>query len=158
MKLTCADRMLRVMFCFPDCSADLVHLLPVSAWRRPGETVQRDCCCAGAKRLTQSPKHWKAQVGNSVAITPITELRGVILESLRACVRLSGFCPEDMSWTAQLFVTKLGMVVYYREEWHAKNSFAIFKVKVTARAYVIKLWLFWPYLLNFLSICNQTWF
>ena len=31
-------------------------------------------------------------------------------------------------------------------------------VKVTARAYIIKIWLFLLYLLNCWSVCNQTWF
>ena len=35
-----------------------------------------------------------------------------------------------------------------------KNWFTIFNVKVTARAYIIKIWLFLLYLLT----CNQTWF
>ena len=39
-----------------------------------------------------------------------------------------------------------------------KNWFAISKVKVTARAYVIKVWLFLLYPLNFWSACNQIWF
>ena len=33
-----------------------------------------------------------------------------------------------------------------------------FNVKVTARAYIIKIWLFPQYLLNCWSICNQIWF
>ena len=39
-----------------------------------------------------------------------------------------------------------------------KNWFTIFNVKVTARAYIIKIWLFLLYLLNCWSSCNQTWF
>ena len=39
-----------------------------------------------------------------------------------------------------------------------KNWFIIFSVKVTARAYLIKIWLFLLYLLNCWSVCNQTWF
>ena len=39
-----------------------------------------------------------------------------------------------------------------------KNWFTIFNVKVTARAYIIKIWLFLLYLLNCWSVCNQTWF
>ena len=36
-----------------------------------------------------------------------------------------------------------------------KNWFTIFNVKVTAKAYIIKIWL---YRLNCWSVCNQTWF
>ena len=39
-----------------------------------------------------------------------------------------------------------------------KDWFTIFNVKVTARAYIIKIWLFLLHLLNCWSICNQTWF
>ena len=38
-----------------------------------------------------------------------------------------------------------------------KNWFTIFNVKVTARAYVIKIELFLVFLLNCWSTCNQTW-
>ena len=49
---------------------------------------------------------------------------------------------DDIFWTTEHFVTKLGMVVQHREpECHAeKKLFAIFKVKVTARAHMIKIW------------------
>ena len=39
-----------------------------------------------------------------------------------------------------------------------KNWFTIFNVKVTARAYITKIWLFLLCLLNFWSVCRQTWF
>ena len=39
-----------------------------------------------------------------------------------------------------------------------KNWFTVFSVKVTTRAYIIKIWLFLLHLLNCWSICNQTWF
>ena len=39
-----------------------------------------------------------------------------------------------------------------------KNWFTIFNVKVTARIYIIKIWLYLLYLLNCWSVCNQTWF
>ena len=38
-----------------------------------------------------------------------------------------------------------------------KIWFTVFNVKVTTRAYIIKIQLFLLYLLNFWSICNQTW-
>ena len=39
-----------------------------------------------------------------------------------------------------------------------KDWFTIFKVKVTARAHMIKIWQFLLYVLNFWSFCYQTWF
>ena len=39
-----------------------------------------------------------------------------------------------------------------------KDWFAIFKVKFTARAYMIRIWWFLLYLLNCWSICYHTWF
>ena len=39
-----------------------------------------------------------------------------------------------------------------------KGSFAIFMVKVTARARMIKMWQFLPYLMNCWSFCYKTWF
>ena len=39
-----------------------------------------------------------------------------------------------------------------------KNCFIIFNFKVTARAYIIKIWLFLLNLLNCWSVCNKTWF
>ena len=39
-----------------------------------------------------------------------------------------------------------------------KDWFSIFKAKVTARAFMIKLWQFLLYLLNCWSFCYQTWF
>ena len=36
--------------------------------------------------------------------------------------------------------------------------FTIFNVKITARAYIIKIWLCLLYFLNYWSICKQTWF
>ena len=46
-------------------------------------------------------------------------------------------CPDDIFWTVEHFVTKLGMVMQHHEpECHAgKRMFSIFKVKVTARAH-----------------------
>ena len=39
-----------------------------------------------------------------------------------------------------------------------KNWFTIFNVKVTVKAYIIKIWLFLLHLLNHWSVCKQTWF
>ena len=69
------------------------------------------------------------------------------------------FCPDDISWSIQPFLTKLGMVVYYYEAIVIqKNCFTNLNVKVTVRAYIIKIWLYLLYLLNCWSICNQTLF
>ena len=48
--------------------------------------------------------------------------------------------PDNVFQTARHFVTKLGIVVHHNElECHAKKSFAIFNVKVTARPRMIKI-------------------
>ena len=39
-----------------------------------------------------------------------------------------------------------------------KNWFTLFDVSVTARAYIIKIWLFLLCLLDCWSVCNQIWF
>ena len=60
-------------------------------------------------------------------------------------------CPDDIFWAAKHFVTKRGMVTQQQNEpeCHVKQKlFAVFKVKVTARAHVIKIWLWLLYLLN----------
>ena len=62
---------------------------------------------------------WEGYIGIAVSVCP--------------CVRLSRFSPDDVFWTAQTFVTKLGMMVHRHEsECHAKRLiFAVFMVKVT---------------------------
>ena len=46
----------------------------------------------------------------------------------------------DISRTAQPFLTKLGMVVYYHEaECHAEISVCYLQGQVTAKAYIIKI-------------------
>ena len=68
-------------------------------------------------------------------------------------------CPDDIFWTTDHFDTKLDMVMQHHEpDCHAEYWLAVFNVKVTARAYMIKIWLFLLYLLNCWSLCNQTWF
>ena len=55
---------------------------------------------------------------------PGNDARGGMLQSWRLCISVlaSGFCPDSISWTAQPFVTKLGMVLYYHElECHAEK-------------------------------------
>ena len=63
------------------------------------------------------------------------------------CVQL---CLDNISWTAQPFLTKLGMEV----ECHTENLFTIFNVKITAKAYILKIWLFQLYLLKCCSVCQ----
>ena len=89
---------------------------------------------------------------------------GDILESLWPPVHLSScpcvpVCSDDISWTAQPFLTRLGRwCIIMRWCVTQKNRFTIFNVKVTGRAYIIKIWLFQLYLLNCWFICNQTGF
>ena len=68
-------------------------------------------------------------------------------------------CPEDIFWTAGHFVTKLAMIMQHHvSKRHAENWFTVLNVKVTARADIIKTLLFLLYLLNWWSVCHQTWF
>ena len=68
-------------------------------------------------------------------------------------------CLDDIFWTAEYFVTKLGMVTQHHETecLAGKKKFAVFKVKVTARADMINIWLFLLYLLNCWFFGSQTW-
>ena len=54
-------------------------------------------------------------------------------------------CPDDIFWITEHFVTKFGMVMQHHEpECRAELVVvvvAIFKVKVTARVHMIKIWL-----------------
>ena len=56
------------------------------------------------------------------------------------------------------YQTWYGNAASWARVWYRKKWLAAFNVKVTARAYIIKMWLFLHYLLNCWSICNQTWF
>ena len=72
-------------------------------------------------------------------------------------------CPLNISWTAQPFSffyipNLIWWCVIMRQCVMRKNWFTIFNVKVTARTYIIKLWLFFLYFLNCCSICKQTWY
>ena len=71
-------------------------------------------------------------------------------------------CPGDIFWITEHFVTKFGMVMQYhqKKKCHAEIfvvAVAIFKVKVTARAHIIKILLFVLYFLNCWFLGNQTW-
>lgn len=64
--------------------------------------------------------------------------------------------PLDIFWTTWPFVAKLGMVVHNHElECLAKWFVAIFKVKVTVRTYMIKIW---PFLLYFATQGNKPFY
>ena len=71
-------------------------------------------------------------------------------------------CPLNISWTTQPFFffyqTWYGGVLSRGDMSCKKNWFTIFSVKVTVRAYLIKLKLFLQYLPNCRTVCNQTWF
>ena len=75
---------------------------------------------------------------------------------------LVNVCP-DIFWTAKHFVTKLAMMVQHHEpEYHTekkkkKKLFAIFRVKVKARAHMIRIWIFLLYLMNCWFLGRQTW-
>ena len=66
---------------------------------------------------------------------------------------LDSFCPsvclDSICWTTQPFLTIFGVVVHYHEvECLAENWVTVFNVKVTARVYIIKIWLFLLYILS----------
>ena len=49
-------------------------------------------------------------------------------------------CPDDIFYMLECFVIKLGIVMHHHEpECMQKDWFAIFKVKVMARAHMIKI-------------------
>lgn len=61
---------------------------------------------------------------------------------------------DDIFWTL-----KVDMSAHHHTlECHAKIWVAIFKGKVTVRAYIVWIWLFLLYRLNCFSFCNQTYF
>ena len=72
-------------------------------------------------------------------------------------------CLDDVFWITEDFVTKFGVVMQHHKPWVPCRKlfvcvvFAIFKGKVTARARMIKIWLFLLYLLNCWFLCNQAW-
>ena len=68
-------------------------------------------------------------------------------------------CLDDIFWITEHFVTKFVMAMQHHEpECSAeKKIFAIFKVTATARAHMIKIWLFLLYFLYCRFLGNQTW-
>ena len=77
------------------------------------------------------------------------------------CVGLSLFPvgPDGILWTTNHFRPNLVLwCIIMRWSCMWKNLFTIFKVKVTVRAYLLKIWLFLLYLLNCWFVCNQTWY
>ena len=67
-------------------------------------------------------------------------------------------CTDDFFKMAHI-VTKLGIVLHHHElEYMQKDLFAVFKLKVTTRAHITKLWQILVYLQNCWSFCCQTWF
>ena len=82
-------------------------------------------------------------------------------------VHVFWFRLDNISWTASLFVTKHGIVVHYHEpECHAEKLIcfllrAACKMKVTAMGFYHQnrtISSLAQCLLNFWSICNQSWF
>ena len=59
---------------------------------------------------------------------------------LRVSDRVRSISPELLNYLFIYFFTKLGIVVYYRVM--QKNWFTMLNVKVTARVYMINMWLF----------------
>ena len=72
---------------------------------------------------------------------------------------LVNVCPDDISWTKNILSPSLvGLCSIISQCVIQKNWFTVFNVKVTVRAYIIKVWLFLVYLLHWWLVCNQIWF
>ena len=87
-------------------------------------------------------------------VFPVTKLMGGVCWNYCFCV--SRLCPDGIFKSAQTFATRLGLFGASLRPgmlW-GRNWFAIYTVKVTVRAYVIKKLLFLRCLLKF---CSQTW-
>ena len=65
--------------------------------------------------------------------------------------------------TINVINVKLCMLVVFIEfylliNFQVKNWLAVFKVRVTARAYIVRIWLFLLHLLHCWPFCSQSWF
>ena len=65
------------------------------------------------------------------------------------------YCPEPQNILVPNLVWLCSIISQNVLE---KNWFTVFNVKVTIRAYIIKILLFLLYLLNYWLVCNHTWF
>ena len=94
---------------------------------------------------------------------------GGILDSLPPSVRMSichPVCVSNFIWTIppellnhfQPNLVWWCIIMRQAVMQKKKKWFAIFKVKVTVGPYIVKIWLFLLYFLNFWSVCNQTCF
>ena len=68
-------------------------------------------------------------------------------------ITVCGFCPDSIFCTSLPFITKLGVVVHHHKLESCAFFFSFFffivaVLKVTVRAYMIRLLLFLQYLLN----------
>ena len=82
----------------------------------------------------------------------ITALRSRSQQRFKMSVNV---CPDDIFWIREHIVTKLA---YHEPECHAERGRgAVFKVKVTGVAHMIKIWLFLLYFLNCWFLGNQAW-
>ena len=86
--------------------------------------------------LRSGPRcRWKCHP--TPAYTPRNDVRRVLELPCRS-VRMFGLCPDDIFWTAQPFCNQTWTVVHRHERSVMRNSWlAIFRFKVTARAYIV---------------------
>ena len=76
---------------------------------------------------------------------------------------ISPHCDLDIEHSEQIFLQDIlspnlvWLCSIIRQSVVQKNLFTVFNVKVTVRAYIIKIWLFLLCLHNCWSVCNQTW-
>ena len=122
------------------------------SWRK-GQQVEND----KTERVTGTGRRTREEIAKWNQMTALRFQTGGRHQTSPASLR---GCPDDILWTTKHFVTKHGMVMLQNEpECHTKQKlFAVFKVKVTARAHIIKTLLRLLYLLNCWFFGNQTWF
>ena len=116
------------------------------------------CWCTIARVITN-----KANSLQHFYTTPYKYMGGVYWNHFVCLsVRLS-FCPcirvclDDISWTTEPFLTKLGMMVYYHMAVCRAEIFVHYlQCQGHSEGLYNQIWLFLLYLLNCWSVCNQT--
>ena len=102
--------------------------------------------CAFAMKLGLIIHHHKLEC-------PVRKKNGSLHSRSRSQQRFNmwvNVCRDNICWITGHFVTKFGMVMQHHEPGSCGHFVvvAIFKVKVTARVHMIKIWLFRLYYLN----------
>ena len=120
-------------------------------------------CLSGSYLLNSRSFWYQTWYGNAASCARVSCRKAGLLSLILRWqwgliwLKYDYFCA--IFWAAGPCETKLSLVVQHHEpKCHAeKQWFTIFKVKVTARAHVIRIWLFLLYYLNCGFLGNQTW-